>query len=97
MHARARGVGHGIASVRVLGKGSPQVLHSSTKNIFFCGDTDCDLLLLEQWRRAILWMIVLMFAERDFRLLVNRNFDTIFDLIPSRTVYVSNIRFAKPL
>ena len=37
MHARARGVGHGIASVRVLGKGSPQDLHSSTKNISFVG------------------------------------------------------------
>ena len=28
---------------------------------------------------AIVWSIVFLFAERNFRLCVNRNFDTIFD------------------
>ena len=44
--------------------------------------------LMEQWRSAIIWTIVFLFAEQNFRLPVDRNFDTSFE---------SNIRFAKPL
>ena len=41
-------------------------------------ETDRDLLLPEQQRWAIVWTIVFLFAERNFRLRVNRNIDRIF-------------------
>ena len=93
----ARDVGHGITSDRGLGRRSPPDLHSLTKNI-----------LWDTWgprfsaaghqsssaRHAIVWSIVFLFAERNFRLCVNRNFDTIFDPVlpePNRIFGLLNL------
>ena len=43
---------------------------------------------------AIVWSIIFLFAERNFRLCVNRNFDTIFDLVlpePNRIFGLLNL------
>ena len=47
---------------------------------------------------AIVWSIVFLFAERNFRLCVNRNFDTIFDPVlpePNRIFGLLNLSIKK--
>ena len=90
-------VGHGIVNVwfQYLTKGVPAPgLAQFDREHFFLGGTDRDLLLLEQRRWAMVWTIAFRFAERDFRLRVNRNFDTIFDSVfpqPYRTFGLLNL------
>ena len=93
----ARGVGHGITSDRGLGRRSPPYLHSLTKNTSL-GHKDHDFLQHRHQSssagHAIVWSIVFLFAERNFRLCVNRNFDTIFDPVlpePNRIFGLLNL------
>ena len=92
----ARGVGHGITSDRGLGRRSPPDLHSLTKHFFgtqgprfsSAGHQSSSV------GHAIVWSIVFLFAERYFRLCVNRNFDTIFDPVlpePNRIFGLLNL------
>ena len=78
----ARGVGHRITSDRGLGRRSPPDLHSLTKNTSLEHIGPRLSTARHQSSSAghtIVWSIVFLFAERNFRLCVNRNFDTIFD------------------
>ena len=92
----ARGVGHGITSDRGLGR-SPPDLHSLTKNTSL-GHKDRDFLQLDT-RAAALGIQSygrsnFLFAERNFRLCVIRNFDTIFDPVlpePNRIFGLLNL------
>ena len=91
VHEWARRVGYGITSDRGLGIRSPPVLHSLTKNTSL-GHKDRDFLQLDTMPMdpraaalSMLWSIAFLFAERNFRLSVNRNFDTIFDTDLPRT------------
>ena len=100
VHAWARGVGHGITSDRGLGRRNSPDLHSLTKNTSLQHYTDRDFLhvLLEQRRWAIVWTIVFLFAERNFRLCVNRNFDAIFGPVlpePNRIFGLLNLSIIK--
>ena len=97
MNEWARDVGHGIASDRGLGRRSPPDLHSLTKNILW--DTWGPRFSAARHQsssagHAIVWSIVFLFAERNFRLCVNRNFDTIFDPVlpePNRIFGLLNL------
>ena len=93
----ARDVGHGITSDRGLGRRSPPDLYSLTKNILW--DTRGPRFSAARHQsssagHAIVWSIVFLFAERNFRLCVNRNFDTIFDPVlpePNRIFGLLNL------
>ena len=93
----ARDVGHGITNDRGLGRRSPPDLHSLTKNILW--DTWGPRFSAARHQsssagHAIVWSIVFLFAERNFRLCVNRNFDTIFDPVlpePNRIFGLLNL------
>ena len=100
-HEWARGVGHGITSDRGLGRRSPSDFHSLTKNTSL-GHKDRDFLQLDT-RAAALGnvgmqsSIVFLFAERNFRLCVNRNSDTIYDPVlpePNRIFGLLNLSIA---
>ena len=89
----ARGVGHGITSDRGLGRRSPPDLHSLTKNTSL-GHKDGDFLQLDTRAAALGMQSYGLFAERNFRLCVNRNFDTIFDPVlpePNRIFGLLNL------
>ena len=84
-----------MGSPVILAEGVPD-LHSLTKNTSL-GHKDGDFLQLDT-RAAALGMqsygIVFLFAERNFRLCVNRNFDTIFDPVlpePNRIFGLLNL------
>ena len=85
VHEWARGVGHGITSDRGLVRRSPPDLHSYReryKEHFFGTQGLRFSTARHQSSRAghaIEWSIIFLFAERNFRLCVNRNIDTIFD------------------
>ena len=96
MNGHWRGVGYGIPSDRGLGRRTPP--DSLTKNTSL-GHKDRDFLQLDTraaalGMHAIVWSIVFLFAERNFRLCVNRNFDTIFDPVlpePNRIFGLLNL------
>ena len=96
MNEWARGVGDGITSDRGLGR-SPPDLHSLTKNTslghkdrdFLQPDTRAAALGIQSYGRSNF-----LFAERNFRLCVSRNFDTIFDPVlpePNRIIGLLNL------
>ena len=90
----ARDVGHGITSDRGLGRRSPPDLHSLTKNTSM-EHKDRDFQQPDT-RAAALGMqsYIFLFAERNFWLCVNRNFDTIFDPVlpePNRIFGLLNL------
>ena len=92
----ARGVGHGITSDRGLGRRSPPDLHSLTKHFFGTQGPRFSSAGHQSSSagHAIVWSIVFLFAERNFRLCVNRNFDTIFDPVlpePNRIFGLLNL------
>ena len=93
----ARGVGHRITSDRGLGRRSPPDLHSLTKNTSLEHIGPRLSTARHQSSSAghtIVWSIVFLFAERNFRLCVNRNFDTIFDPVlaePNRIFGLLNL------
>ena len=85
VHEWARGVGHGITSDRGLGRRSAPDLHSYRERYkeYFFGTQGLRFSTARHQSsragHAIVWSIVFLFAERNFRLCVNRNFDTISD------------------
>ena len=101
----ARDVGHGITSDRGLGRRSPPDLHSLTKNILW--DTWGPRFSAARHQSSSAghipacnrWSIVFLFAERNFRLCVDRNFDTIFDPVlpePNRIFGLLNLSIEVP-
>ena len=91
------GVGHGITSDRGLGRRSLPDLHSLTKNTssdhkdhdFLPLDTRAAALGMQSYGRSYF-----LFAERSFRLCVNRKIDAIFDPIlpePNRIFSLLNL------
>ena len=91
----ARGVDHGITSDRGLGRRSPPGLAQFDKEHFFGTQGPRFSTARHQSSsagHAIVWSI--LFAERNFRLCVNRNFDTIFDPVlpePNRIFGLLNL------
>ena len=77
----------GSPVIEDLAEGVPGLapLDMYKEHFFGTGHKDRDFLKLDTRAacssagHAIVWKIVFLFAERNFRLCVNRNFDTIFD------------------
>ena len=72
MHPWARGVGPGIASVRAWQRESPGLAQFDKEHSFY-GTPTTIVFCSRDGAGQSYWTIVFLFAERDFRLHVNRN------------------------